>query len=496
MEHKISLRTVGILLGISTVVAFLFGIIISIGLPHLANQGTAQVSELKPIPFVDEEGESPFTKVATVVSPAVVNISAEKKTSSNYPYFEWKFEGPFDEFFRDFFKNFPKYEGKSRTLGSGFIISEDGYVVTNYHVIKGGTEIVIKLVNKKEFKGKEVKIIGSDPRTDLALLKIDSKEKFPYLKLGDSDKIRVGDWVIAVGNPFQLEGTVTIGVISAKGRANIPLPEGPDFQSFLQTDAAINPGNSGGPLVNIHGEVVGINTAITSPTGGNVGIGFAIPINLAHTVIDELKIRGKVTRGYLGIYLQEITEDLKKGLNLPELKGVLISEVIPNTPASKAGLKNGDVIIEFDGKKVLDVQSFRIQVAAIPVGKSVGLKIIRDGKEKQISVKISEHPEKELSEVVPEQESELGLRVVKLSDPEAQRFNLEIDYGVVVLDVKPNSPADDAGIAVGDVIIGIDKKEIRNLSDYNKVVASLKKGRPVIFQIQRGQRKRYVAVMP
>lgn len=497
MEHKLPLRTVGIIAGAAAVFAFLFGLIISVSIPALVNKTEASPDKTTPIPLVNEQGESPFARVAELVSPAVVNISAERQAKTEGSDFEWEFRGPFEDFFRDFFKNFPKFEGKSQTLGSGFIISEDGYLVTNYHVIKGASNIVVKLIDKQEYQGDDIKVIGTDPRTDVALLKIKNKGKLSYLKFGDSDKIKVGDWAIAIGNPFHLEGTVTVGVISAKGRSNIPLPEGPDFQSFLQTDAAINPGNSGGPLVNIHAEVIGINTAITSPSGGgNIGIGFAIPINLAKTVIDELKNKGKVTRGYLGVYLQDITEDIKEGLGLATLAGVLISEVVDNTPAQKSGLKNGDVVIEFDGTEVRDVQSFRIKVAATPVGKTVKMKILRDGKEKEINVKLGELPEEKTAEVLEEKESELGLKVVEITDPMARQFDLPVKSGVVVVEVAPGSPAEDAGITSGDVIVVIGKMEIKNLRDYHNAVKNLKKGKPVVFQIQREQRRRYVAVTP
>ncbi len=371
MDGKISLKSAGIIAGIAAVSAFLFGLIISVGIPTFTNRTEASQSAPGSMLFTNEQYESPFTRVAEIASPAVVNISAERTVKTGFDRFEWDFRGPFEDFFRDFFKNFPPGESKTRTLGSGFIISEDGYVITNHHVVKNASNIVVKLMDKKEYKGDDVKIVGSDPRTDVALLKIVTKEKLPFLKLVDSEKINVGDWVVAVGNPFNLEGTVTVGVISAKGRSHIPLSEGPDFQNFLQTDAAINPGNSGGPLLNLQGEVIGINTAITSTSGSNSGIGFAIPINLARTIIEELKTKGKVTRGYLGIYLDDITADLKEALNLPALEGVLVNEVISNSPADKAGIKEGDVIIEFDGKKVTDVQSFRIFVASTPPGQNL-----------------------------------------------------------------------------------------------------------------------------
>lgn len=497
MSGKISLRTAGIIAGAAAVFAFLFGIIITASIPTIANRGEASPEKILSVPLVTEEGGSPFTKVAEIVSPSVVNISAERTVSGGFPGFEWRFEGPFDDFFKDFFRDFPKYEGKTQTLGSGFLISNDGYIVTNYHVIKDASDIVIKTINKKEYKGEDIKIIGTDQRTDLALLKIETNEKFSYLKFGDSDKVKVGDWAIAVGNPFHLEGTVTVGVISAKGRTGIPLPEGPDFQSFIQTDAAINPGNSGGPLVNIHSEVIGINTAITSPTGGNVGIGFAIPANLAQTILEELKSTGKVTRGYLGVYLQDITEELREALDLPSLDGVLISEVVDDTPASKAGVKNRDVVTEFDNKKVKDVDSFRMMVASTQVGKKVNMKVIRDGKEKTLSVTLSEFSEDQrVARKGEPDEFELGLKTVDITDPQAQRFNVEVSSGVIVVDVKRDSPADEAGIAIGDVILAIGQHAIRNVTDFQSVTSKLKKGKPVIFHIQRGTRKRYVAVTP
>ncbi|MEO0126671.1 MAG: DegQ family serine endoprotease [candidate division WOR-3 bacterium] len=496
MEGKISLRGVGIIAGVSAIVAFLFGLIISTGIPVISNKTEASQGTVGLNPIIAEQGESPFTKVAEMVSPAVVNISAEKTVKTGIEDFEWNFRGPFEDFFRDFFRNFPRGESKTTTLGSGFIISEDGYIVTNHHVIKNANNIIIRLTNKKEYKGKDVKIIGSDSRTDVALLKIETKEKFPYLNFGDSDKIKVGDWVMAVGNPFNLEGTVTVGVISAKGRSHIPLSEGPDLQNFLQTDAAINPGNSGGPLLNLKGEVIGINTAITSTSGGNIGIGFAIPINLAKNIIEELKTKGKVTRGYLGVYLEELTEDMKNALDLKSLDGVLVNEVIANSPADNAGIKEGDVIIEYDGQKVTDVQSFRIMVASTTPGKSVKLRLIRNGKEMEIKVKIGEMKEEVVAKSGEEHETKLGLQVVDIDSPDAKMYNISAKKGVVVTSVESNSPAGDAGIQVGDVILGIGNKDIKNIADFKNAVQNLRKGKPVIFQVQRGERKRYVAVTP
>ncbi len=497
MDTKISLRTVGIIAGAAAVFAFLFGLLISAGLPGLSNRAAAEPDRSAPIPLVNEAGESPFTQVADQVLPAVVNISAERIIKNTAPGFSWDFGGPFEDWFREFFRDMPRGNGKSQTLGSGFIISEDGYVVTNNHVVREASSIVVRIGDKKEYKGDQVKVIGTDPKTDLALLKIESKERLPYLKFGDSDKIRVGDWAIAIGDPFNLEGSMTVGVISAKGRSGIPLPEGPSFQNFLQTDAAINPGNSGGPLVNIRGEVIGINSAITTPSGGNVGIGFAIPVNLAKSVIDDLKTKGKVTRGYLGVYLQELTDELRRGMDLGTDKGVLVSEVMDNTPASRAGLKGGDVIVEFDGNPVETVEAFRFKVAATPVGKTVSLKLMRDGKERTVSAKIAEMPdETAVAPAEPNPKTNLGLQVVGLDDPRARSFNPQAERGVLVIDVEQDSPAAEAGITAGDVILAMDKKEIKGLDDYRAALVNVKEGKTVIVQVQQQDRKRFLAVTP
>ncbi len=498
MKHNISLKAAGIVAGSAAVCAFLFGVIITASLPSIANKGEASPESVQTLPLAAGQNGSPFTLIARRVTPAVVNISAEKTVDREWRGFDWNFDGPFEDFFRDFFRDMPRSQQRTQTLGSGFIISDDGYIVTNYHVIKGASagDIYIKLTDKREFKGDEVTIVGVDQRTDIALLKIKPKEKLPYLTFGNSDNVEVGDWAIAFGNPFHLEGTVTVGVISAKGRSNIPLPEGPDFQSFIQTDAAINPGNSGGPLVSIQGEVIGINTAITSPTGGNVGIGFAIPANMASNVIAELKTEGKVTRGYLGVYLQEITEDLKDALDLPSLDGVLISDVVENTPASKAGIKSRDVIIEFDGKPVKDMQSFRVQVAATSVNRAVPVKLIRDSNVKTITVTIGQYPDEPSIAAAEEKDRHVGLKVIDADSPNAQRYDVQTTRGVVVISIDPDSPAQDAGIRVGDVIIAIGKKSITDVADFERTAADLETGKPVIFHMQRGDRKLYVAVTP
>ncbi|MBN2621697.1 DegQ family serine endoprotease [candidate division WOR-3 bacterium] len=496
MSQKISVKNTGIIVGFATVIAFLFGIILTASLPRFANQSEAQTGTHVSLPILDETGESPFVKIAEAVSPAVVNISAEHIVTHGSRDFNWRFEGPFEDLFRDFFRNFPRQEGKTQTLGSGFIISEDGYIVTNNHVIKDASEIIIRFTDKREFKGDDITVIGVDPRTDLALLKIKADGDLPFLEFGDSDATKVGEWAIAVGNPFHLEGTLTVGVISAKGRTNIPLPEGPDLQSFLQTDAAINPGNSGGPLVDIHGKVIGVNTAITSPSGGNVGIGFAIPANLVKNVVDALHDEGKVARGYLGVYLQEITVELQRALDLPSLDGVLISDVLEGTPADNAGLESGDVILEVDGKRVESMQSFRLQVSATTAGTTIKLNVLRDGKTKNINVKIGEYPDEVAVTANENKISAVGISVVDLSDPRIQRSTLKTDKGVFITGIERGSPAEDAGLRTGDIIIAVDKQAVGDKNAYMRAVRNLQKGTPVIFKILRDERQMYIALTP
>ncbi|RKX70632.1 hypothetical protein DRP53_04350 [candidate division WOR-3 bacterium] len=469
---RLPLTVVGIIAASAALFSFFLGFILA--------QGRIQAEETEAVKGL---ASSPFVSVVKEVLPAVVNISAEKVVAIRSPGFEFRFQGPFDEFFRQFFRNFPPIPEKSKTLGSGFIIDPKGYIVTNNHVIKGAENIIIKLQSGEEFKGDEVEIVGTDPRTDIALIKVKTKKELPYLRLGSSDEIEVGDWAIAIGNPFHFEGTVTVGVISAKGRSGLALPEGPIYQNFLQTDAAINPGNSGGPLVNIKGEVIGINTAITSPSGGNVGIGFAIPIDLAKKVIKELREKGKVERGYLGVYPQEITEEMKEGLDLPSTEGVLIRDVLPNTPADQAGLMAGDVIIEFDGKKVKNVDQFRIMVAETPIGKKVKIIVLRDGKRKILHAKIGSFPE-EISQK-EKGEQGIGIMVKEVSEPKP---------GVVIERIVPASPADRAGLKEGDLIVKINRRRIRSLKEYMEVLTELKDKKVLVFQILRQDQTYFITL--
>ncbi len=454
--------------------------------------------------------ESPFVRVAEMVTPAVVNISTEKVVKiQRSPFFD---QGdPFDEFFRRFF-DFPypsvPREYKSTSLGSGFIFQKDGdkyFILTNNHVVSNADKIIVKLSDGTVISGDDVKVVGTDKKTDIAILSIKTKKNLPVLKLGDSDKIRVGDWAIAVGNPFGLEGTVTVGVISAKGRSGIPLPDGPVYENFIQTDAAINPGNSGGPLLNIKGEVIGINTAITSPSGAFAGVGFAIPINTAKFVIQQILKEGKVVRGYIGIYPQELTADLAKTYGLDEPNGVLVARVLKESPAEKAGLKEGDVIVKFKGETVKNVEDFRFKVAQTSPGEVVTVEIITEkGERKSLKIKVAEYPEeeqqvKEEKEVKPEEDEEeqkwIGMTVINTET--AKKLNLYSgeEKGVVVKEVQRGSVADFAGLMRGDLIQKIGDVEITSLKDFAKASKTYKDAKgPLRFRILRNGIPIFIAV--
>ena len=433
---------------------------------------------------VNSEGKSPFVDVVKNIRASVVNIKVEytkKLGSANIPFNQDFFKFFFPEPFK-----IPQQERKSISMGSGFIFKQDGrdvFIITNNHVAEAGKdgEITVTLADKAKYDGE---IVGLDPESDLAVIKIkvDKNEKVTIAPLGDSDEIEIGDWAIAIGNPFGqlgLERTVTVGVISAKGRSNLHFgSKSPIFQNYIQTDAAINPGNSGGPLLNIKGEVIGVNSAITSPSGGNIGIGFAIPINLAKKVVNDLITEGKVKRAYLGIYLQDITSDLRKSFDLDEVAGVLVTKVIEDTPAEKAGLKNGDVITEFDNKKVENVSQFMIMVAGSEIGKKIPLKIIRNKKKKTLEVTLVERTEEVLAKggIASEENTEwLGLKVEDLNGDFAQKYKIDAENGVVITEIKENTPAASSNLSVGDVIIEINQQSVEDVSDYKKIIAQLKK---------------------
>jgi Do/DeqQ family serine protease len=420
--------------------------------------------------------QNAFVKVSAKVTPAVVNISTVQ-TIRGRRTFE-----PFsdDPFYRDFFDNFfssPR-EYKSSSLGSGVIINKDGYILTNSHVVRGASEITVRLSDKHEYKGR---VVGADNKTDLAVIKIDAPNALPVAVLGNSDKIKVGEWAVAIGNPFGLDRTVTVGVISATGRSDVGITA---YENFIQTDASINPGNSGGPLCNIYGEVIGINTAIVS---AGQGIGFAVPVNMAKKVITDLIKTGKVTRGWLGVGIQPMTPDLAKSFGLKENEGVLISQVMKGSPAEKAGLKEGDVILEMDGQKFDDHRQLQRMIGETPVGKTLEFTVIRDQKRLTVKVTIGEMPSEEKVAKATEQKSDLGINVQKLTPQLAERLGLPEAKGVLVSKVDQRSPAARAGLRKGDVIIEFNREPIEDISNFQTAVKKISKGDQVMLRVIRGE---------
>ena len=435
-----------------------------------------------------KESAPDFVELAKKLKPTVVNIGTARtvkpRRQFQRPFGNPFGNDPFEDFFDRFLGDMQPRAYKQRSLGSGFII-EGGYILTNNHVVAGADEIKVKLADNREFKA-EIK--GVDERLDLALLKIDAREILPTAILGDSDTIQVGEWVMAIGNPFGLAETVTAGIVSAKGRV---IGSGP-YDDYIQTDASINPGNSGGPLFNSHGEVIGINTAIVS---GGQGIGFAIPVNMAKSIIPQLKEKGKVTRGWLGVTIQSVTPELAKSFGLSDGNGALVSGIIPESPAGKAGLKSGDIILEFDGKKIKEVGELSRLVAATAVDKKVTILIVRDGKEEKVTVVIDRLKESGSDERGESIHDKLGLTVSELNKELADRLQLKETTGVVITGLKSNGPAQESGIAEGDVIKEIDGKKIATLKDYENAVAAHKKGHIIRFLIKRGDSSLYVATM-
>jgi serine protease Do len=433
-----------------------------------------------------------FVNLAKKMRPIVVNISttqvSEGRGSQEVPN-PFGEEDPFNDFWRRFFGGpMPRGPQRQRSLGSGFIIDGDGSILTNNHVVENASKIVVKLSDDQEY---EAKVIGRDQKTDIAIIKINAKTNLSTANFGDSDNLEVGEWVVAIGNPFGLDSTVTSGIVSAKGRH---IGQGP-YDNFIQTDASINPGNSGGPLINLRGEVVGINTAIFSRTGGNIGIGFAIPINLVKELLPQLRGKGKVTRGYLGVLIQKVTPEIAESLGLDKSSGALVANVSKDGPAEKAGVKVGDVIIEFDGKEVRDSGDLPIIVARTSVDKKVRMKVLRDKKEVTLNVAVGELKDEEIVATAPEK-GELGLTVQRLTPQMAESLGLERAEGIVVTAVEPGSVADDAGIRRGDIILEVDRKAVRNIEDYKKAVAGVRKGRGVLFLVRRGDSTLFLALKP
>ncbi|MDD3726286.1 MAG: DegQ family serine endoprotease [Candidatus Ratteibacteria bacterium] len=437
--------------------------------------------------------QNAFVQIAKMVKPAVVQITTEKTVTYRYwdPFqdFEEFFNFPFDGFFstpRRREQRPKTYERKQQGLGSGFIVDEDGYILTNNHVIQGVDKILVKL--QDDTRTYDAKVVGTDPKTDLALIKIQAKHPLPYARLGDSDKIEPGEWVMAIGNPMGLTATVTVGIVSAKGRSGFGITQ---YEDFIQTDAAINPGNSGGPLININGEVIGINTFIVSPAVAE-GLGFAIPINMAKQVFSQLKEKGRVVRGYIGVYLQPMSEELATSFGMKEVRGALVSRVLPGGPAEKAGIQEGDIILKFDGMDVKDDQDLRMKVAGTPVGKKVAVVVWRNKKEVSLTLVTDEMPSDERMAEMEEKQMWRGMMVTSITPEIKEQLGLKDSDGVVVISVEPGSPAEEAGITQGVVIKEINGMKIKGLSEYKKVVKDIPKDKSVRLLIMKAEQSMFI----
>jgi len=427
-----------------------------------------------------------FATLAAQASPSVVYIKvvAVEKAGQEGPGFGSP-SSPFGENspfpFRMPFPSPPQGEFKRRGSGSGFVIRNDGIIITNNHVVENAKEILVTLTDKREYNAK---VLGRDPKTDLAVIKIDPKGDLPVAKLGDSETLQVGDWVMAIGNPFGLNNTVTAGIVSAKGRS---IGAGP-YDNFIQTDASINPGNSGGPLFNERGEVVGINSAIFSQSGGNIGIGFAIPINLAKKLVPELEAHGSVTRGWLGVSIQQVTPDLAKSLGLEDARGALVADVTSESPAAKGGVQRGDVIVAYNGTKVAESATLPSLVAETPVGETVPVEVLRSGKSKTLEVKVAKLTDEASANDPDEQgaqKSHWGLALRDLRPEERERAGLKDGEGVLIAGIAPESPAAEANLQVGDVILEVNKAAVGSVADLKKEAAKVEGDKPLLLLLRR-----------
>ena len=435
--------------------------------------------------------EDAFVSVADRVTPAVVNVSISAKRApeggGESPESEERFReffGP--EFFERFFRRRPPRE-EGRSSGSGVIVDGRGYILTNNHVVENASEVEVRLSDDRKFKAT---IVGRDSKTDLAVLKVDTGGvSLPVAELGDSDKLRIGQWAIAIGNPFGLDRTVTVGIISATGRTRVGVAT---YEAFIQTDASINPGNSGGPLLNIDGRVIGINTAIVS---SGQGIGFSIPINMARDIMTQLIAKGRVVRGWLGIAIQDLTPELAAGFGVKPGSGVLVSDVMKDSPAEAGGVKSGDVITEFAGAQIKDVTDLQKKVAAVEPGRPSPMVVIRDKTSTPLTVKIGEQPGDEKVVAAAASEEMLGLKVEALTPEAGQRFKLTAKTGVLVTDVASGSSGEAAGIRPGDAILEVNRQPVSTVDAFKRVIAAAKPGDPVPVYLQRGGgRNEYVVL--
>ena len=490
-------------------VGIVIGIVVASDMGWLPT-GTAG-PELTPDPIVRPVATAPqlpmaggsgknFVEIAKSVKPAVVNIAATRNGKSG----EGPQSSPLDDpFFRKFFgeeffkRDAPQREPKERGQGSGVIVEANGLIITNNHVVNKADEIRVFLSDKREFKGK---LIGTDAKTDIAVVKIEATG-LPTIPWADSDQLEVGEFVLAVGSPFGLTQTVTMGIVSAVGRASMGIAE---YEDFIQTDAAINPGNSGGALVNVRGELVGINTAIFSQSGGNMGIGFAVPSNLSRAIMDQLVRTGKVVRGWLGVAIQDLTPELATQFGITDTKGVLVSDVMDDSPAKRAGFERADVIVEYDGKPMDSPTHLRNAVAQTPIGKKVSVKLIRDKKPKTLEVSIAEQP-KSLGQPSAEESRESAVPTGVLSDLDVRELNEELtaryglkatERGVVVVRVKSGSTAEEMGVREGDIILEVNRKAVSSLKSYERAASGLAKDQAVLLLIKRKGQTIYLTLRP
>lgn len=491
IDHR-SFR-IGIVAGVFLLGGVLVGFLLSAGSGAMSPANSAG-----PVNLVALAGSNGFPAVAKATMPGVVNISTTRVVKGqgmpaspfmNDPFFKHFFG---EEFGRQF--QIPR-DRRENSLGSGVIVSKDGYIVTNAHVVEKADEIKVLLSDKREFTGK---VVGSDPKSDIAVIKIQGKD-LPTLPWGDSEKLEVGEYVLAIGNPFGLNSTITLGIVSAVGRANMGIEQ---YENFIQTDAAINPGNSGGALVNTRGELIGINTAIFSRTGGNMGIGFAIPSNMAKGVMDSLIKHGKVVRGYLGVSIQDVNPKIAKQFGLKEAQGALISDVVNGSPADKGGMKTGDVILRVEDKDVENSTMLRHLVADLPVGKKVEIQVLRDKKPVMLTIKIAEQPKDMVASsdsVKGESKSTAlsGFEVQNLTPNNSRQLNLPRGTrGVVVTGVETGSAAEEAGVQPGDVIVELNRKPVGNVDDFQRISKSLGKDDSALLLLVRQNRKLFVAINP
>lgn len=494
MKIRKKLGFYGILLMVAVCSAF-------IGMFIASSLRMGSVSEAQPF---WKEGAAPtgvkvplpsFSSLAKELTPTVVNIRTSKTLESRD--ISRRFDPPpgyddwFDEFFKKFFNNIPDQDLKQRSLGSGFIISKDGYVLTNNHVVSGADEIIVSLADSEEFKAK---VVGTDDKTDIALIKIEAKNKeFPVAVLGDSETLEIGEWVVAIGNPFGFGHTLTQGIVSAKSRV---IGAGL-YDNFIQTDAAINPGNSGGPLINMQGQVIGINTAIVA---SGQGIGFATPINMAKEILPELKATGEVARGWLGVAIQDVTPEIARAVGLKEAKGAMVTSVYAGDPADKAGMKPGDIILKIEGRDVSDPRALTRIIGSLKPNARVTLVVWREGRSLNLTTKLQKRLEEHVAGVEKSPgdsegtKDRLGLTVVNITPQVQQQYNLEDTAGVLVVGMDPKGSASRGQIQKMDIIREVDRHVVNNVSQYLKAIAAKKKGQTVLLLIQRGVKPLYVAV--